>query len=167
MMFPFSVMMQSFMAMLHTMNDGHEQPSPQDFPVERSYRKFIFNFESKENENDYEVLINAKVPMIVDVCNTHDLILPFKLSPAGYYWIDPPINFASSLVGCRDWKVERLEKSYGPFPYTSKTPVVIHAYQDVYVEYEVRRKIPTNEIRAPEPSTSRLAELPPQPTVDN
>lgn len=142
-----TLFIETFAATFHALSNGRSQVAPQDFPVERAYTKFIFNLESRENEDEFEVVIKAKYMDFRDACNSyHPPATSLIKAPGGYYFIDRPVPL-QTLVGCGD-KTFRAEVfdialSDNRFPYNSHAPIVIHAFQGMHVEYEVVAKAPS------------------------
>ncbi len=137
-----TVLIETFAATLHALSRGHTQTSPQDFPVERAYRKYIFNLEKEENEDELEVVIHARMAMIFDDCNLHTPPESTLIkAPIGYHFLDRP-RYITTLKGCSGLKVEvcNIKLSNNVFPYCSETPIVIHAINDMHVWQEVRPK---------------------------
>lgn len=142
-----TLFIETFAATFHALSNGRSQVAPQDFPVERSYRKFIFNLESRENEDEFEVVIKAKFMDFRDACNSYNPPSTSLIkAPAGYYFIDRPIS-SKTAMACAD-KTLRAELfdialSDNRFPYNSHAPIVIHAFHGIHVEHEVVAKAAT------------------------
>ncbi|WP_348750539.1 hypothetical protein [Pseudomonas rhodesiae] len=137
-----TLMIETIAATFHALSAGRTLPSPQDFPVERAYLKYIFNLEKKENEEELEVVIHARAKVIFDVCNSHSSpTSTLTKAPAGYYFLDQP-SYGQTLMACDDFKVEVCDIALtdNVFPYCSQTPIVIHAFGGIHVWTQVRSK---------------------------
>ncbi|AMN77610.1 hypothetical protein [Pseudomonas azotoformans] len=139
-----TLFIETFAATLHALSNGRTLVAPQDFPVERAYTKFIFNLESRENEDEFEVVIKAKLIDFRDECNRYTPPSSSLIkAPAGYYFIDRPVSGQTAMAcATRTLRAEVFDIALrdNRFPYNSHAPIVIHAFHGIHVEYEVIAK---------------------------
>jgi serine protease inhibitor ecotin len=149
-----SIVVDAVNSALTALTDANNTILPENAPVERAYSKYIFRLEKRSDEDDLLVVISAHDNVIFD-CNSHTAPISELLkTSSGYYLIDRP-SYASTRMGCPEnsLHVERHQvlSTDRILPYNSSAPIVIHAWEYIYVSYEVINKADANNVTSPEP----------------
>lgn len=148
--------LETLVATLQAITNGRTDPEPQDFPVERAYRKYIFRLEKKDNEHEWEVVVKAKHLVFHDCNYPAQPTAKLIKAPAGYYLLDRPVSLVTAM-GCaadHHWRMKHFDVNLrdNVFAYNSQSPLVIHAFDEVSVEYEIKRKTVPDVLEAPHES---------------
>lgn len=153
-----SIIAETVTATLAAIHSSDHVARAENAPVTRLYRKHVIWLNKRSDEAGLNVVVHAELSRAAD-CN-QVVVLPSKLmqTPSGYYRLDYPV-IVTSKVACPVSHVETLSLTLADnrFAYCSKTPIVIHAHEDIQISYEVQERMAEAQPQLLEPhATSAL-----------